>query len=91
MTDLDTSQVLWSKKWFTDCVMAPTTTVTQKVEITPTTTMPAEVLGITVTAPTKDVLAFTGSHTATNAGIGATLLAFGLGLVSLGRRRKIAD
>ena len=95
VTDLDTSQVLWSKKWFTDCVMAPTTTVTQKVEITPTTSVPTQVLGTAITAeitaPTKDVLAFTGSHTATNAGIGATLLAFGLGLVSLGRRRKIAD
>lgn len=98
VTDMDTKEVLWAKSWLTDCVHASTTTVAQKVE-TPSTTAPpttvatqAEVLGTQVTAPASpDVLAFTGNNTAAKTGIGATLLALGLGLVTLGRRRKAID
>lgn len=89
--DLDNGSVLFEKKWLTDCVAAPTTTtkhVVNAVVSTPTTEVQPQVLGTQVTAPVQPQLARTGSQTTTNAGIGATLLAFGLGLVTFGRRRK---
>ena len=89
VTDLDTGEVLWAKKWYTDCVL-PTSTTVQNVVNTPTT-VPTEVLGTTVTAPTQDVLAFTGSDASAKAGIGASLLAVGVGLLALGRRRKAIE
>jgi hypothetical protein len=93
VTDLDTKTVLFEKKWLTDCVAPVTTTTTKTVVNAVVTTSPApevepQVLGTQVAAPTQPQLARTGSQTTTNAGIGATLLAFGLGLVTLGRRRK---
>jgi len=93
VTDLDTKAVLWSKQWLTDCV-APATTAAPKDEIAPVTTtteVETQVLGVQVEAPAKPALAFTGSHSGTNATIGATLLALGLGLVTLGRRRKTIE
>ena len=80
VTDLDTGEVLWAKQWYTDCVIAPT----QQVVTPPTTTVPTEVLGTQVTAPTQDVLAFTGSNSEIKAGIGASLLAVGAALLTLG-------
>ncbi len=89
VVDLDTGAVLLEKSWVTDCV-APVTTTTTKTVVTtpPALEVEPQVLGIQVTAPAQPQLARTGSQTTTNAGIGATLVAFGLGLVTLGRRRK---
>jgi LPXTG-motif cell wall-anchored protein len=86
--DLDTNAVLLEKKWLTDCVPPVTTTTTKTVVLPPTPEVEPQVLGIQATAPAQAQLARTGSQTTTNATIGATLLAFGLGLVTLGRRRK---
>lgn len=89
VTDLDTGTVLWTKKWFTNCV-TPATPVQQVAA--PTTTVPTAVLGTQVTAaPKQDVLAFTGSDAELKAGIGASLLAMGAALLTLGRRRKSAE
>jgi hypothetical protein len=93
VVDLADGTVLFEKKWLTDCV-APATTTTNRPVVNAVVTAPAtpevepQVLGTQVTAPAQAQLARTGSQTATNAGIGATLLAFGLGLVTFGRRRK---
>ena len=87
VTDLDTGEVLWTKKWFTDCVLAPTQQVTA-----PPTTVQTQVLGTQVTAPAaQEVLAFTGSDSEVKAGIGASLLAVGAALLTFGRRRKGAE
>jgi hypothetical protein len=93
--DLDTQAVLLDQKWFTDCVApAPATTTTHKTVVNAVVSTPAtpevqpQVLGTQVTAATQPQLARTGSQAATNAGIGATLVAFGYGLMTLGRRRK---
>ena len=93
VTDLDTKAVLWSKQWLTDCV-APATTAAPKDEVAPVTTTTAietQVLGVQVDTSAKPALAFTGSHAGTNATIGAAFLALGLGLVTLGRRRKTVE
>lgn len=91
VVDLEDGSVLFEKKWLTDCVAPATTTTAKHVVNTVVTTTPEiepQVLGTQVTAPAQPQLARTGSQTTTNAGIGATLLAFGLGLVTFGRRRK---
>jgi hypothetical protein len=83
--DLDTDAVLFEKKWLTDCV-APVTTTTTTTP--PVQVVDPQVLGVQVTTPAQQELARTGSQTTTNATIGATLVAFGLGLATLGRRRR---
>lgn len=87
VTDTDTHEVIWAKKWLTDCEAAPAVVVN---EVT-STTVPTEVLGTQVSAAPAQVLAFTGSQATTNATIGGALLALGFGLVTLGRRRKVSD
>lgn len=91
VTDLDSGEVLWAKKWTTDCVVP---SKVEHIEATPTTTasVPTAVLGTQVTAaPQADVLAFTGSDATAKAGLGAALLALGAGLLTVGRRRKAVE
>lgn len=94
--DLADGTVLFEKKWLTDCVpTAPTTTLKDEVTavVAPPTIVEPQVLGIVENAapqaaPAPAQLARTGSQTGTNATIGASLLAAGLGLVTFGRRRR---
>lgn len=91
VTDLDSGEVLWAKKWTTDCTVPSNV---QHVEATPTTTapVPTQVLGTQVTAaPKAEVLAFTGSDANVKAGLGAALIALGAGLLTFGRRRKAIE
>jgi hypothetical protein len=90
ITDLDTDSVLWSKRWYTDCVTT-STPVDQVEQVSTPTTVPTQVLGLQVTAPEQPVLAFTGSQAATNTAIGAALLGLGAGLMMIGRRRKTVE
>jgi LPXTG-motif cell wall-anchored protein len=94
----ETTTTTVPKETTTTTVPASTTTTTVAVTtttapVTTTTVVPTQVLGISTVAPastdgTKQ-LAFTGSSSVPTTLIGLILLAAGLGLVALDRRRKI--